>query len=431
MMSISDIDDFFRRTDNDIRVNTSYPLEPVWFADYKEKMDLMRDVRHLSYYIHIPFCRSLCKYCEYTRFLSGNAQLESHYIDLLRRQVDIFLAAHKIETVRGLDVGGGTPTALLIDSFRRLMEIRRYLVSGVAVDENFESSIEFSFDTIDAAKIELIAEAGFSRVSSGLQAVGPWFDKEFGCKYAGIERLEAIRDMFHECGVRKLNLDLMYGFNGQPISSVSSVLQVLARIMPEQVTLYEMRYNMRTLDHSSVSREGNFRLYTALFEGLLRLGYHGRFGQNTLTLNGGIGVSSYIASRMTDALPYKGFGASAQSMSDVGISYNNLKGAKDLVMPDIDEISECDIYKLPGEELAAKYVSIALYDGRFDLKTVSRLLATDAYERFRNELDYLTARHLIEVDETGIVVLTEQGVRYSGAIGSLFWPKRRRRGFNR
>ena len=87
--------------------------------------------------------------------------------------------------------------------------------------------------------------------------------------------------------------------------------------------------------------------------------------------------------------PYKGFGVSAQSMSDKGIAYNMLKSDNSQYMPGFDEISEEYSYLLPKEELAAKYICISLYSGRFNLSVLERILSCDPLSYYHNEFRFL------------------------------------------
>ena len=123
---------------------------------------------------------------------------------------------------------------------------------------------------------------------------------------------------------------------------------------------------------------------------------------------------------MGNGVPYKGFGISAQSMSTKGISYNSLKGSHDLHMPEIEQIEEAYTYLLPPEEIAAKYVCIALYSGRFRISALTRLLGEDAKSHFAEEFGWLLEHDYIKM-EKDFCQVTETGFRYYGAIAALFW----------
>ncbi len=151
------------------------------------------------------------------------------------------------------------------------------------------------------------------------------------------------------------------------------------------------------------------------------MGYHGRFGQNTFSLfDEDLGLSSYLESRMCKNIPYKGFGISAQSLSDKGLSYNILKGVRQAHLPAYEEITEADIYRLPADERAAKFVSISLYSGQIDLTVLSDIVQEDAHTFYDEQFTFL-AKHGLAKEEGDSLYLTEDGVRLSGGIAALFW----------
>ena len=288
------------------------------------------------------------------------------------------------------------------------------------LSEFFEPSIEFSFSTIDDAKIRCIAEHKIPRMSTGIQVYDDKLLNEMHRLPQTLEHMERMTKVIHNAGIKKLNIDLMYGFPNQTDIMLSNSLYSIRVLEPEQVTLYEMRYNRNGLDPASIDRNVLFRQYEYLFNGLMASGYKGRFGQNTFSKFEDEGVSSYLYSRMFLGRPYKGFGVSAQSMSGKGIAYNMLKSDNSQYMPGFDEISEEYSYLLPKEELAAKYICISLYSGRFNLSVLERILSCDPLSYYHNEFRFLTEHQYVEISN-GICTLTKEGFRLYGAVAALFW----------
>lgn len=424
---MNEIERLFRAASEDLCCNTSYPLAPKYFAAYRDSgFDIMDGVGELSFYFHVPFCRSLCRFCEYTRVRSGDLVQESRYVDCLERQLQTWELSHPHGQVVGLDVGGGTPTALNGGDFARVVRLA-YAVAEAHGGAGLESSIEFSYSTIDEDKIAEIGRAGFVRASTGLQLVDDRFLKSMDRVSSNFARMVSVNAHLKSVGIRKINLDVMYGFEGQGAADYEATLQVIGRLKPEQVTLYETRFNMNALSHVGVTRESNYALYSHLYARLLQLGYRARFGQNTFSFEDDEGVSSYLRRRMFDGTPYKGFGIAAQSMSSAGLSYNSLKGFRGERLPEISEIVEQDVYRLPGEELAAKYVAVALYGGKFHLPVITRYLGEEARERYASELDYLADGDYLTVDANGECRVTSKGFREYGAIAALFWSESHKR----
>ena len=404
--------DLFNATASDILCNTSYPMKPLYFAGYRSNADIMDTVDSLSMYFHIPFCQHLCRFCEYTRFLSSDVHAESRYVDDLISQTEAYLESHPVKLLYGLDIGGGTPTALHINAFRQLVNYSSSLIKTLSHGADFESSMEFSFSSIDDGKIEAIADSGFHRMSTGIQIHDKDILSHNRREMHPVLRMKETLEKLHDAGIRKLNLDIMYGFQGQTELALRNTLHVIGLLSPEQVTLYEMRYNHNTLPYETISRKVLFDQYTALYDGLTTLGYHAEFGMNAFSRYDDQGVSSYLRTRMLEAKPYKGFGIAAQSMSWQGISYNILKGSRETHLPAYDRITEEDVYLLPKEEIAAKYVSVGLYSGCFSLRVLSGILGTDAERYYAEELRFLKDRQLIRELDNGICRVTREGFLY-------------------
>ncbi len=416
-----DIDQFFKIADDNLKCNTAYPIFKDAFLKYKSEVDILADTEEVSFYIHIPFCKQLCRFCEYTKFLSGNETSENQYLHLLSKQIDRFLNTHRIKKIYGLDIGGGTPTALSEENFSRMLELSSRLEVFEPVSD-YEKSIEISFSTVTDRKLEEISCHGFKRVSVGMQSIDRTLMDENNRVYSRIEDICRIKEKIHSYGIPKLNIDLMYGMTNQTESMIQNTLDAVAFIRPEQVTLYETRFNRNQMDFSKVNRDLQYQQYSYMYRYLTNIGYKGFFGRNTFSIYDDKGVSSYLKYRMEQCIPYKGFGISAQSMSFKGLSYGIYKNTDKTVMPNLKEITNGFNYILPKEEILAKYVCIAMYHGCFNLNTMEKILSENPLTVYKSVFDYLFVHNFIRQSDE-VVFLTEKGFRYYGAIAALFWSK--------
>ena len=237
-----------------------------------------------------------------------------------------------------------------------------------------------------------------------------------------IKHLMAVNEMLKKYGITKLNVDIMYGLPNQTIEICDSTMDVIECLAPEQVTLYETRYNLNAVKNEDISREVLFNQYCRLFQRLKCMGYSARFGQNTFTRGDDDGVSSYLKYRMNKGIAYKGFGISAQSMSKSGISYNSLKLSQERYMPNISEIKEEYNYTLPPEEIAAKYVCIALYSAKFSLNVLSDIIGCSALDYYADAFDILQENKYISITNNKCY-LTPDGFMYYGAVAAMFWSE--------
>ena len=414
----------FDERKDDPRYNTSYPLLPGHWAQYRAEGPLPFGAdEQLSLYIHIPFCQQLCSFCEYTRMVCPGAGLQRAYVDAVGRDVASFVQRHPGVRLLGFDIGGGTPTALEPEAFGRLMHTFAATVGSLPLAAGFEPSIEATFGTLTRDKAAAIAAAGIRRVSLGVQSASSAVLSENHRRSAGVEMMQAVMAMLHAEGIKKVNLDMMYGLKGQSLDSLGLDLRTIGLLNPEQVTLYELRTNM-IAESSHMGKDELLEAYATLHQGLTAMGYHARFGENTFSKSpADKGVSSYLRSRMLYGASYKGFGLSAQSMSGEGLAYNvgkNRRGLKALLSR--DTFGEEYTYLLPPAERAAKYIAIGAYNGSFSLRRLSAILGTDSARHYRGQLDFCLSHGLLALDDDGDrVVVTRKGFVHYGAVFSLFY----------
>ena len=416
--------EIFSKAKDSLYANTSYPLDKSNWSEYKSEKDILFDNENeLSFYIHIPFCDKLCSFCEYVKFKKDKTY-EQKYIDILENDINIFLEKHNELTLHGFDIGGGTPTVLEIENFKKLMDISKKINNIKSKVQDYEPSIEATFATLTEEKVKLISNAGFKRISLGIQTTNTKILNSQNRNAITLSKMIGVFDVIRKNGIKKINVDFMYGIFGQKIEDLKASLECLKILKPEHVTLYEMRYNLLKTQ-KFIDKEDLFNQYKFLYESLIKMGYIGEFGQNTFSLNDeDLGLSSYLRYRMIHNVSYKGFGIAAQSKSKIGISYNIGKNHEDIdTCFKNDTFLATDIYILPKEELVAKYIMISLYYGEFDLNSISKILGKDANEFYNTELTFLIENKYIKI-QNNKVRLTEKGFKYYGAIGALFYSKK-------
>ncbi|MDR1878354.1 MAG: radical SAM protein [Bacteroidales bacterium] len=416
------IEDIFKERILNDKLNTSYPLNPSDWSKYRTSDRLQfAETEELSFYVHIPFCQNLCSFCEYTRMRCPEKDLQRHYLDVLNADIKTFINKHQYLVLRGFDIGGGTPTALNDDNFACLMDIYKSSVSSIHLAPDFEPSIEGTFQTLSEKKLQLISDSGIRRLSFGVQStsgkvlsVGMRTGTSFAVMNHWIKYAKYL-------GIRKINLDLMYGLKWQKFNDLEKDIAKLVLLKPDQITLYELRTNTLGVD-GYMSKDDLFRSYCLLYTGLTSIGYHARFGQNTFSINtDDFGVSSYLRCRMLDGIPYKGFGISAQSMNSQGVSYNAGKNKIDLSSYlNLEAYNEEYSYRLPKDELLSKYIAVSAYSGRLSLRRCSDILKKDCFLYYKDEIDFCI-KHKLMTLEDDILYITHDGFKNYGAVFSLFY----------
>ena len=129
------IAELFQLRKNVPRWNTSYPLNPSDWTDYRvpDSLSFENDSR-MSFYIHIPFCKQLCSFCEYTRMLCPDEKVQREYLLAIASDIKQFRQKYQDITLLGFDIGGGTPTSLSENNFSLLMQIYQTTISGLKKD---------------------------------------------------------------------------------------------------------------------------------------------------------------------------------------------------------------------------------------------------------------------------------------------------------
>jgi oxygen-independent coproporphyrinogen III oxidase len=192
--------------------------------------------RHL--YVHIPFCRSRCSYCDF-----ASEPVEPHlwagrveaYLD--RLSAELAQRAERSAPFATIYLGGGTPTVLpaerLLDLVGRLAQLQQ----GVA-DPEF--TIEANPGTVDAGLLNSLAETGVDRVSLGVQSFSPELRAALGRRVEQSEIDQAARAI--RSVVAEWNLDLVFGIPGQTWLHAAADIDAAIAARPTHISLYDLTY---------------------------------------------------------------------------------------------------------------------------------------------------------------------------------------------
>lgn len=163
-------------------------------------------MRKLGMYIHIPFCKSKCYYCDFCSY-SGKEEMVEEYIKWLKEEIkDVAKGIHNIE-ISTIYIGGGTPS--YIDS-SYIVEIMQEIKSGYVLSENAEITIEVNPGTVDENKLQDYKLAGINRISIGLQSTHNEMLKKIGRIHNYEEFLDTYKTA-RKVGFENINTDLITG----------------------------------------------------------------------------------------------------------------------------------------------------------------------------------------------------------------------------
>lgn len=198
-----------------------------------------------SLYLHIPFCRSKCRYCSFQSIAAGEKLFVPYVAALtldLTRLAEIKGALERSTKLSTLFVGGGTPTCLPVGLLQSLI---RSAVDLFGAEPHAEISVEANPGTVDAASLETLLEAGVNRLSLGVQSFDNPELKRTGRLHDAREACSAIKAAV-SAGFRNINIDLMYGLPGQTPASWRHSLEKGLSFHPQHLSLYQLTVEAET-----------------------------------------------------------------------------------------------------------------------------------------------------------------------------------------
>jgi oxygen-independent coproporphyrinogen-3 oxidase len=234
-----------RRYDQSGPRYTSYPTAAQFHDGISEK-DYVVWARHsnedpiprpLSIYIHIPFCDTVCFYCACNKVVTKNHARATDYLDHLYREIAMQgKLFDRDRMVEQLHWGGGTPTFLETDQMRALMEKigQHFTLAG---NDSGEFSIEIDPRSADYAKLKALRQAGFNRVSFGVQDLDPQVQKAVN-RIQSEDKTREVATAARELGYTSINVDLMYGLPFQSMQSFEETLRHVVEINPDRMAVY-------------------------------------------------------------------------------------------------------------------------------------------------------------------------------------------------
>lgn len=198
-----------------------------------------------STYIHIPFCRAKCAYCDFNSY-AGLDALFADYTTAVMREI----AQAAPAGVQTIYLGGGTPTVLPLSLLARILEAAR---ATLASPVDAEVSIEANPGTVDVHSLVELRALGVTRLSLGVQSFD---DQELGLLGRIHTGTEAVRAMHaaRRAGFENVSLDLIYGLPDQPLDSWQASLTQALDLQPEHLSLYALTVEEGTPLASAVAR---------------------------------------------------------------------------------------------------------------------------------------------------------------------------------
>lgn len=225
----------------------------------------------LGIYIHIPFCRHKCNYCDFNSYVA-DSETRSVYVDALCAEIESADAPQSdVDTVY---FGGGTPTVLHTEQLVRILDTVRRRFN---LTDDCEISTECNPATIDRTGFEMLRKGGFNRISMGMQSANEEQLKILGRIHGFEDCRRCILDA-RDAGFDNLSLDLMSGIPEQNLDSWLASLKEAVALSPEHISCYALRVEEGTpfadMDLNLADDEQSREMYDRCVEYLKSCGYY-------------------------------------------------------------------------------------------------------------------------------------------------------------
>ncbi|MGI5221302.1 STM4012 family radical SAM protein [Nocardia sp. CA-290969] len=398
------------------------PLRELWAAEPRDA---------LSLYLHIPFCEIRCGFCNLFTRVGAPGDLTTRYLDALTRQA---------ETVRDslgdpvrfatAAFGGGTPTYLEAGELTRLCDIAEHTMGADLRGIGF--SVETSPATATADRLSVLADRGATRISLGVQS----FDETEARAAVRPQRradVDSALARIRDTGVANLNIDLIYGIDGQTSHSWYASLDAALDWRPEEIYLYPLYVRpltglARRRDESADLEwdEERLRLYRQGRDHLLAGGYQQRSMRMFRRADAPVaGPGDY--SCQTDGMIGLGCGARSYTRGlhysfDYAVGIHEIRSIIDSYTATTDFGHAVHGRAIDEDEARRRFLlqSILQADGLVVADYRARF-GTGPDTDFRDELGLLADRGWL-ADTTGdLLRLSPEGLAYSDAIGPEFF----------
>ena len=355
-------------------------------------------------YIHIPFCKSKCNYCSFVSF--PELQLKAQYIDSLISQIK---AEYKGERLNTLYFGGGTPSVLLANEFKSLIELFNF-------ENDAEITTEVNPDSVDLSYLQALRALGINRISIGSQSFDDKILKLIGRRHDS-EQIKLTVEMAKKAGFKNISLDFIYGLPTQTLEGFEQDLKTAVSLGIQHVSLYGLKIEEGCYFYSnepSLLADSDLQadMYLKAIEVLAKAGFeHYEISNFSLA-----GFNSRHNLNYWQNNSYYGFGCSASGYVD-GIRYTNESELPEYIKNPLKKISE---EKLSTQEILEEAIFLGFRKlSGINVDEINQKFGIDFNKKYSEILDkYVKTEHLIKT-ENGYA-LSISGLLLSNDILSEF-----------
>ena len=268
-----------------------------------------------SVYIHIPFCKSICAYCDFCKVFK-RPEWVSKYYEALKSEIQERYEKEEISTIY---FGGGTPSSLASKALRHYLSLTKLF----KITDNYEFTFECNIEDITEELLSILKEYGVNRLSIGIESFNPilleLLNRHTDYKDA-VNKMKLIR----KYGFNNVNLDLIYAVPGEDESILKDDLNKIISLNPEHISTYSLMIEKNTMLYNehveSIDEELDYKMYNIICKTLKKHKYK-HYEVSNFAKEGYESIHNKTYWKNEE---YYGFGVSASGYYD-GVRYTNTK----------------------------------------------------------------------------------------------------------
>lgn len=368
-------------------------------------------MKELGIYVHIPFCKQKCSYCDFISYSNKN-NLIKQYIEALKQEIkNNATTEYEVST---LYFGGGTPSYI---EDRYIVDILETIKRNYNISKNAEITIEVNPGTVTEEKLKNYIKAGINRISIGLQTCNDSLLKMIGRIHSYQEFLNTY-ELAREVGFKNINVDLMIGLPKQTLKDVKDSLEKIIELSPEHISVYSLIVEEGTSIERKIEK-GELELpnenlerkeYWEVKKTLEEFGYKHYEISNFAKP----GYESKHNVNCWEQKEYLGFGVAAHSYVN-NKRFSNVETIEEYLQEDEPIVHE--IQDLENQKKEYMLLGLRKIEG-IKISKFKNKFGTNPIMEFKDELNKLVQAKLIEIDLDEIR-LTPKGID----LANLVWEE--------
>lgn len=199
-------------------------------------------------YLHIPFCRKRCHYCDF--FKTTDLSQKARLLAGLKKELENRASELDSEEITTIYLGGGTPSVLLIDEQKELLNTIR---QNYKVSDDAEITMEANPDDLSQAILSALREIGYNRLSMGIQSFSEADLKLMNRRHGVMQAVQSVK-WAKNAGFKNISIDLIYGLPNQTIEEWERNVRIAVELDVQHISAYNLTYHEGTVFYDQLKK---------------------------------------------------------------------------------------------------------------------------------------------------------------------------------